>query len=242
MPELKDTTFRFVAASDLACHYQKLNSESHDVAIRQSVTSFIRNMERVKQTIESPMKLVGMLSWMHHRLGKAEQQLQDVEPSDKAQLTSTAILLLAEAMSLLVGKDLWTIGSDLGKALVDLSVSHDTDGAKLGVESLLSAMVIGSWTAFEAIADDLWVQCLNGRPLLGFVALDAGPLAADDEDVSRMKRNKRVPIPLRMFHNSNFNIASNMGTLLREQREFRFDSREKAEEAYFKVFPLNCTF
>ena len=104
------------------------------------------------------------------------------------------------------------------------------------VYAILSAQIIGIWTAFEALAEDLWVQCLNARPRLGFIALDAEPFEEDKEDDVKSKQNKRIPVPHWMLRDSKFDFSKSMGTLCREQKKWSFDRRDKACDAYCKVF------
>jgi hypothetical protein len=93
-------------------------------------------------------------------------------------------------------------------------------------------------TAFETLTGDLWVACLNARPRLVFIALDAEP-SQDDETTADRKRNTRCPVPVWMFRNSSLDLNKNMGTILHEQSRRGFGRRDRAAEAYLKVFGKN---
>src|SRR5438045_2739662 len=75
-----------------------------------------------------------------------------------------------------------------------------------GIESLFSGSVISSWTAFETLAADLWVACLNCRPRLGVIALNAEPDANDDEDKAEAKRRIKYDVPVFKLREWNFDL------------------------------------
>jgi hypothetical protein len=53
------------------------------------------------------------------------------------------------------------LGADFPDALF-AKVPHD--GTRFAIESMLASMVLGTWTAFETLAADLWVRALNVCP------------------------------------------------------------------------------
>jgi hypothetical protein len=104
-----------------------------------------------------------------------------------------------------------------------------------GVGSVFASMIVNAWTAFEVLAEDLWVSALNARPRLGFRAINAEIKDKESEEDREKRLNKCFEIPAWMIQEDpNFNIHNNMGTLLREQFDFR--KRAKVIDAYTAVF------
>src|SRR5262249_11862997 len=98
----------------------------------------------------------------------------------------------------------------------------------------MSAMIIGSWTAFETLAGDLWEDCLNARPRLGIVALGAEPDSKDDEAKLEQKKRIKYNLPVWLLREFGYDLTRRMGTLLRGKWDFA--SRNSAADAYSKVF------
>ena len=112
-----------------------------------------------------------------------------------------------------------------------LEVNEDAIPA---AEAFFASLIMGARTAFETLAADLWVACLNANPLLGFVALGAEITADDDEQERDRKYKTKYPLNLHLLKDCDFNLKKSMGTVLRKKWDFA--RREKAVEAYHKVF------
>jgi hypothetical protein len=116
-----------------------------------------------------------------------------------------------------------------------------SDEVKPAYETLMHTMIVMAWTAFEVLAEDLWVTCLNARPRLGFIALDAEPDPGDTEAEAERKKNRKVAFPAWMLRVPEFDSQKCMGTALREMGKWDFANRMKAGEAYSKVFRDSAT-
>ena len=103
-----------------------------------------------------------------------------------------------------------------------------------GCEAVFSSMLIGTWTAFETLAGDLWETCLNNRPRLGFIALGAEPEQGDDEEKAKGKRKVKYAFPVHLLRLWDYNLRNRMGSLLRKKWDFA--TRHEAKSAYIKVF------
>ena len=44
-----------------------------------------------------------------------------------------------------------------------------------GIKGLLSGVLVGSWTAFETLATDVWVEAVNQRPMSSGVSAWMSP-------------------------------------------------------------------
>jgi hypothetical protein len=109
-----------------------------------------------------------------------------------------------------------------------------TTGITHIAESILSAMIISAWTAFEVLAGDLWVAALNSRPRLGFAAINADPAPIPGESEPERRKRARITMPSELLLKPGFDHTKSMGTVLREK--FVFTNRHSTEEAYSKVF------
>jgi hypothetical protein len=87
------------------------------------------------------------------------------------------------------------------------------------------------------LAGDLWETALNKQIVLAFIALDAEPSGRDRPDDLENKRKKTVGLLIEKLRDPSFDARTQMGTLLRENREFDFQKRHGAKEAFLKVFP-----
>lgn len=105
------------------------------------------------------------------------------------------------------------------------------------IEQLMGMQVISAWTAFEVLAEDLWVEALNSRPSLGLVALNALPDPKDDEKEASRKQKIKLHIPWWLAIDPEFDLNTNIGTLLRN--EWDFARRDETEDAYRKAFRRN---
>lgn len=87
--------------------------------------------------------------------------------------------------------------SDMVQALNDNKSKKERDS----VYRLFSAATIASWTAFECLAADLWVEAMNSCPS------KFAPLAASKIDMPQLVRNK-------------FEVSNVMGTILASSFDF----------------------
>jgi hypothetical protein len=97
-------------------------------------------------------------------------------------------------------------------------------------------MIVAAWTAHEVLAEDLWVKCVDERPRLAFVALNAElDPDTDSRKEARQKQKATYEVPVQLLREFNYNLNDNMGKILRDK--WNFAIRERANEAYFKTFP-----
>ncbi len=101
---------------------------------------------------------------------------------------------------------------------------------ELGVEGVLSTLLVQSWTTLETLVADLWEKALNSHPkiLANLNGSKASTPRGDDQK----------QVALGILHRYNFNLTGRMGTLLREK--YRFDSlgdpRRGSRRAYKDAF------
>ncbi|MDB5346117.1 MAG: hypothetical protein JWP89_4494 [Schlesneria sp.] len=216
-----DEKFHFTKAMDVAYAYTNRYPEDIQTAIRTAVRSFQRNMNRTTDVMVLLSYLVGrgmLENWVvneSRHTGHSEDAVRD------------GIETTYHVPTKLV---------HLGKTSIDTIISDENGGPDEAINAILASQIIGAWTAFEALTEDLWVQCLNARPRLGFIALDVEPSADDTEPETKSKRNAKIPIPHWMLRDPVFDFSKGMGILCREQKKWSFDRRDKAADAYYKIF------
>lgn len=125
-------------------------------------------------------------------------------------------------------------------------------GGKVGEDailSLMSALLIGSWTAFESLASDLWVAACNCRPMsLGVKALLAQkgrqqvgeplhPTTTEQRgQQGKKKRDAHDSIKLDVLRRHKFNLQDKLGTIVSRSRKFTFSNIDGIGYAYRMVF------
>jgi hypothetical protein len=107
-----------------------------------------------------------------------------------------------------------------------------------GFEAHLASLTINSWTAFEALATDLWVAAVNMRPMsLGIAALESATVIKEarviDDSTGKKKPN---PISLDILKKYKFDLSNSMGTMLWREDRVKLGSLESISDSY------KCTF
>lgn len=100
--------------------------------------------------------------------------------------------------------------------------------ARVAFETLLYSSLIAAWTAFEALATDLWIEAVNRRPMsLGINAILA-PSDVDPGNYFSLETMKRY----------RFGLKHRVGTMIREHepRKFDFNRADGIRIAYQSTF------
>ena len=121
------------------------------------------------------------------------------------------------------------------KAAFKRAVSQSPLSHRTGLCALMASIIVGAWTAFEAITEDLWVAALNVRPTLALVAMDAEIKQSDKEKERRRKEGVKLSLPIWKAMEPNYNISEHLGDLTRDCHDW--SRRGDAQRAYEKVFP-----
>jgi hypothetical protein len=108
-----------------------------------------------------------------------------------------------------------------------------------GLGHFLAQCIIGSWTAFETLAGDLWEAALNSYPhglseLKGFRRKkDKASDSDNDSARARLDRTEKV-INLNQLQRYQYDLRNKMGSALRYRQ--RFDHLQGIREAYIQAF------
>jgi hypothetical protein len=125
---------------------------------------------------------------------------------------------------------------DRAKEAFNRLISTSGVGKGIALGAIMDSIVVGSWTAFEALAEDLWVDVLNARPRLGLIALDAEIRESDKQTTKDEKEKIIIPLPAWRLNDPKYKIQKRMGDLLRTYKR-DFSKRGQAISSYQKVFP-----
>jgi hypothetical protein len=205
--------YDFDATRSIDKRYRDVASAANGSDVGYAVQSFIRNMDRVAAMSALPLALLNSM-WVLRLAGKKSQggsrRPGGLGQTDQERYDEVLMAILANG----------TI--------------TNTETIESGFEATISAMIIAEWTAFETLAGDLWEGCLNMRPRLGIVALQADVGPDDDEPTAEKKSRAKFQMPVGMLREFNYDLKHKMGTALRTKWDFA--QRNQAAEAYFRVF------
>jgi hypothetical protein len=128
--------------------------------------------------------------------------------------------------------------------------------ANISLDAWLTAILLGVWTAFEALAGDLWVESLNTNPQpLARLAGSATRIqmkskaatnkdSADQSGQDMSRQEKEMTIPIVKIHNvtkGKYDLRAQMGTLLKSKIEFtRLSSIRRAYSLAFDQEKLDA--
>lgn len=101
---------------------------------------------------------------------------------------------------------------------------------------LYSSLILGAYTAFEALATDLWLVSLNLRPKSLVKNMLLAHTTPRNEDST--SRGQEPSIRFSDLSEYDFNVSAVMGKLLKEQRRANFDSLYGIRLAYESAFRL----
>ena len=95
-------------------------------------------------------------------------------------------------------------------------------------QGLLKAAVFLLWSAFEVLANDMWVACLNAYPIP--LAKNAACIRFDEANASIDSKSVKTWL----LYRYDFDLRSHMGTIL--QDKFKFTDIDGIREAYIAAF------
>jgi hypothetical protein len=90
-------------------------------------------------------------------------------------------------------------------------------------DAWLSAQITGTWTAFEALVEELWINALNLHPR-GLAELKGAKKGSGDD--------KKIDLSLLQRHH--YDLSSKMGHVL--SKRYSFDRLEGIKNAYIEAF------
>ena len=212
--------------------------------LREVAESFSRNTMRVKSLAIFPGIALQSLN-MKLRIEVAAAWDATGQPFDVAESDPNY------ARYLEVKERLWEVATTqppdpihgMVAAFTTLSQTADVPEYTRGLEAWLSAFVVGTWTAFETLAGDLWEAALNLHPhkladLKGSQKRIIRKVGGKPESTPQRELTARAEegkvVALQYLQKYNYDLSSKMGTALKDR--FRFDTLESLRIAYAAAF------
>jgi hypothetical protein len=217
-----DSDFRLGAVQGLPREYASVAVTNKELATTWK--AFVKNMDRVLALGKTPAILV-----LH---------LEFYGGMRRDQKTISMVFADGTAYPLNAQQDLTIDDNEVDEWFAKLP----NQGTYLALENLLSSMILGTWTAFETLAGDLWETALNVHPkdladLGGF----AGRIQAKAEKRrGKALRSAKMSTKALRLAKSAGSVTKNLGTLHREQ-DVGFDSLAKIRVAYSCAFKKRCS-
>ena len=146
-----------------------------------------------------------------------------------------------------------TSGLESEKELKDAFEMIEEHFHKLGVDyvdSWLSSILVGTWTAFETMAAELWEKAVNAHPK-GLAKLLGVPPTRETHISNKAKKRygqkehdhagpegeqSHKVIKLQNLIDYDFNISNVMGTVYRRSERFKFSRLDGTRDAYVRAF------
>lgn len=96
--------------------------------------------------------------------------------------------------------------------------------------SVMLNQVVAAWTAYEILATDLWVEAVNHRPKT------LGKNAWIGTKRNGQEANAVKGFPIEILHRYDFDLSSNMGTMMKSERFYSFNKLDDISNAYRDAF------
>lgn len=119
---------------------------------------------------------------------------------------------------------------------VHLATGHilnSSDDARRGAQALYQSIASRAWGAFESLAKQMWISCLNSRPL----QLGDKAYLAEQQDESHGFDSRSVP--LKVLQKYSYDISHRLGEILAEEK-FSMHGTAKIKDAYLAAFGKNA--
>jgi len=221
-PVESSASYHFKALGALSRSYAKSIPSDGPFAIPGQ--AFRQNLHRVFATAIAPEMFAAQYMFCREKL-------------PVGAITTTGPMLSAEAIAQMRQVAAQEFRWDFSGTDVDgwFGGAHSV-ASKLAFESLIGSILIGTWTAFETLAGDLWVTALNENPRLGVRALGAEPKPGDDNNERRRTTRIKQALPIQRLQRYDYNLKHALGDLLREKWDF--GRRDETRDAYKAAFGL----
>lgn len=139
----------------------------------------------------------------------------------------------------LLGTPQWNahVKDELEKGTGPLGLFATSKAAEGAIDAMLASYVTGAWTAFEALAVDLWETALNEHPM-GLANLDGklSRLTKTKQTIDKSIERDSKSVPLNFINRFEFDIRHHMGTLFLMQRRYEFTRLQGIRAAYVEAF------
>lgn len=205
-----------------------VSSTAYSAAVENSAKAFHANVERLRKLVmsleESYMagKRTGALEVCatYQVTGRAH-----FLPQDGLEKWREAASLASKWANRQEVAPLWTMAGSGGHAGEFITTTHNREAFSPAVDALVMSLLIGTWTAFEVLAGDLWEAAINHHPT-GLARL-AGTRTRirpkkDSQSQKKVSADEKSILlrDIERVAKGKYDLSSLMGTLLRPRHNF----------------------
>jgi hypothetical protein len=262
--------YKFNEAANVNREYQRLLESLKTKNLAEAVTAFTDNIERVICLASFPIDLIDLAGAFARIEAEAFMRI-----SGKSLLFAEELRENAELLERFKQESDRLFKEWATKEFSDSSFvakSHMRAAAQLkgllglyppvatGAEAIMSSFLVGTWTAFETLAGDLWVSSVNVQPehLAGLTGTadriekrvhekpkvvphdsqkDDKSTSDEDDGTCEPLSQKQVTVGIMCkITRGKYDLADKMGQLLAEAKRVQFVALESIRESYSLAF------
>jgi hypothetical protein len=235
--------FKLEKAREFDKSFIKIETETTSVDLKDIAVAFHANMFKVLGLAELMPISLALATRTQHMRDKACLHVNKTSiefPSDHNSETATKIVEEYQKLLPMTDDD-WPHFVQVGDIQTNMWASAMPQLSP-AIEALLSAILMGAWTAFESSASDLWRRAVNLRPFsLGEYCWQSRKSKAKDIEDTSAEREQRKSVPFALLKEHRYDISKVIGSILEERRVVNFDSLGGIRAAFEATFMLDET-
>lgn len=250
LPSKLTKDFKLLGCVPFLAHGWLPATKIQTAELRPIASAYAENLDRVRSAFLFPVMTAMFTSRYQRAVDEAYQavtgSVSGIAKSAEQKLAiaeSANAIFREHATEVLRGDAESVIHRFIGEGtrLIDTIPKATTDDlVSSGIEYMFTSLLVGTWTAFETLAADLWEAALNRHPQVladlrgGTKGRYATDRADPDREIVEPAELKGKTIKLSWLHRLRYDVGKSMGTIHRER--YNFDRLAGIREAYAAAF------
>jgi hypothetical protein len=218
----------------LPMHYDAVVAESNGTVFSNAAMAFHQSIDQARLLAQMPEFVVRATA---KQIMFDAQIIYDVTgrlfPRSWTQEEDAKLVIEKNKRLAALGENPVVDEEDVANAVRMLSLICSVDQGhehpRIGVEALLIALLLQTWTAFESFVTDIWVAAVNANPKK-LAKRVSGAKSSEGADLQERKRT----VPLTSLERFGFDLTKSMGYLLKDK--FDFAGLGGIQSAYLAAF------
>lgn len=207
---------KFNEAGGFDKSFRELACSIRSQELQLVIESYKQNMERVVSHWEFPVHMFGLGQTVQFFLSTTTSHPSGSYPAPSYR----------EHLELLgIRGELESSAEILTQMQVSLA-STELDRLFVGIDSILSSMLVETWTCVDVLAEDLWESAINLHPDCLIESL-----SRPDKDAAK---KLKLTLDTELFRQYGYSLAGRLGSFLKS--EFSFARFERIRDAYSSGF------